>query len=368
MKRVKVENGFKGLVLKNNELVKILDKGVYWLGWNETLYLYDMYDEEIYETPIEMDLLLLNEQFKNSVNVISVNSNEIVLRKEKNKLREVLTEGEFIYWKEGKKFDFQKIDLTDNEVIKSVKINELKNTLLVNYIRVSNVESYEKGLLFIDGEFVKILDAGIYPFWKNASNISVIKIDKRQTQIELAGQEILTKDKATLRVNFFLQYKVTDEIKAVVEIKNYENQLYVLMQFALREYIGLLTLDELLEQKENVGSYINEKFSEKAKSLGVKLINSGIKDIILPGEIKDIMNQVLIAQKTAQANVITRREETASTRSLLNTAKLMEGNEMLFKLKEMEYLEKVADKIGEITVNGGGNTLKQLKEIFSSND
>lgn len=77
------------------------------------------------------------------------------------------------------------------------------------------------------------------------------------------------------------------------------------------------------------------------------------------------MNQVLMAQKKAQANSITRREETAATRSLLNTAKLMEDNEMLFKLKEMEYVEKIADKVGEITVAGNGNVIAQLKEIFS---
>jgi regulator of protease activity HflC (stomatin/prohibitin superfamily) len=96
-------------------------------------------------------------------------------------------------------------------------------------------------------------------------------------------------------------------------------------------------------------------------------MNCGMRDVILTGDMKEIMNQVLIAQKKAQANVITRREETASTRSLLNTAKLMEDNEMLFKLKEMEYVEKIAHKIGEITLSGNGNMVKQLKEIFSVN-
>ena len=80
---------------------------------------------------------------------------------------------------------------------------------------------------------------------------------------------------------------------------------------------------------------------------------------------KQIMNQVLMAQKQAQANVIKRREETAATRGLLNTAKLMEDNEMLYTLKEMEYVEKIADKIGEITVRGDGGMVKQLKEIFA---
>ena len=100
--------------------------------------------------------------------------------------------------------------------------------------------------------------------------------------------------------------------------------------------------------------------------MGVEVINSGLKDIILTGEMKEIMNRVLIAQKQAEANVITRREETASTRSLLNTAKLMEDNSMLFKLKEMEYIEKIAEKINNISVSGGGQIASQLKELFGS--
>lgn len=75
------------------------------------------------------------------------------------------------------------------------------------------------------------------------------------------------------------------------------------------------------------------------------------------------MNTVLVAEKKAQANVITRREEVASTRSLLNTAKLMEENTTLYKLKELEYLERICDKVGNISV-GGGNILNQLKELL----
>ncbi len=149
--------------------------------------------------------------------------------------------------------------------------------------------------------------------------------------------------------------------------KDYEKQLYVAMQLALREYIGTYTLDELLDNKEDISNLVLEATKKVVNKLGVVVIDCGIRDVILPGDMKEIMNQVLLAQKKAQANSITRREETAATRSLLNTAKLMENNEMLFKLKEMEYVEKIADKIGEITVSGNGNMVKQLKDIFTVN-
>lgn len=241
------------------------------------------------------------------------------------------------------------------------------NFELNKYIRLFEVATFEKAILLIDDVYAKTLSGGTYRFWRNDTTIKIAKADMRQLQLEIGGQELLTKDKASVRINFYTQYKVVDIEKALLENKDYEKQLYILLQLALRTYVGGFTLDELLENKENIAAAVFENVSKNTVQLGIKVLNCGMRDVILTGDMKEIMNQVLIAQKKAQANVITRREETASTRSLLNTAKLMEDNEMLFKLKEMEYVEKIADKIGEITVSGNGNMVKQLKEIFAVN-
>jgi regulator of protease activity HflC (stomatin/prohibitin superfamily) len=86
---------------------------------------------------------------------------------------------------------------------------------------------------------------------------------------------------------------------------------------------------------------------------GIKLASVGIKGVILPGEMRDILNRVVEAEKVAQANLIKRREETAATRSLLNTARLMDENPTLLRLKELETLEKVTEKVDKLTVFGG---------------
>jgi regulator of protease activity HflC (stomatin/prohibitin superfamily) len=276
----------------------------------------------------------------------------------------VLLPGRYTYWKGATEFTFVKADLSKVEITEGIDVNTLVRKEVLPYVRVYAVEAYEKGILFIDGKFIRILETGVYYFWKNPIGVAVMKTDLRQQQLEVSGQEILTKDKAALRVSFYTQYKVTDILKALTETKDYEKQLYILMQLALREYIGTLTLDELLEKKEAIATYVLSALKEKTGTLGVEVKDCGVRDIILPGEMKEIMNQVLVAQKKAEANVIMRREETASTRSLLNTAKLMEENAMLFKLKEMEYVEKIADKINSISLSGGNQIVDQLKEIF----
>jgi regulator of protease activity HflC (stomatin/prohibitin superfamily) len=167
-----------------------------------------------------------------------------------------------------------------------------------------------------------------------------------------------------LRLNFFCGYRITDAKKVGLEINDFQKQFHVLLQLALREYIGGLSFDELMEKKSEAGKIITDMIKSEAASFGLETGAAGIKDIILPGEIRDIMNHVLIAEKKAQANVITRREETASTRSLLNTAKLMEENEILLRLKEFEYIERVSEKINQITLSGGGQIMEQLRALF----
>lgn len=189
-------------------------------------------------------------------------------------------------------------------------------------------------------------------------------MDTRQQQMEISGQELLTKDKATLRINFFVRYQVIDIVKALVNNKEFDKQLYIIMQLAIRAFVSSFTLDELLTRKETISKEIVAQVTAKINDLGLAVADAGIRDIILPGDMKEIMNQVLVAEKKAQANSIMRREETAAMRSMLNTAKLMEDNEMLWKLKEMEYVEKIADRIGQITISGSGNIIGQLKEIF----
>jgi len=277
--------------------------------------------------------------------------------------QKVLTPGIYAYWKSAVRYEAVKANINKIEITENID-RDLLEKQLSGYVRTYKVESYEKALLFIDGQPQGELLPGIYYWWKNAITINVAKVDTRQLQVEINGQEILTKDKANLRINAWAQYKVTDVETALLKNAAYDKQLYVSAQQALREYVAAFAFDELLDKKDSIAPVVLEQINKAAKSLGVQVTGFGIRDIILPGDVREIMNQVLVAEKKAQANSITRREETASTRSLLNTARLMEENAMLWKLKEMEYVEKIADKISNISVSGNGVLIDQLKQIF----
>lgn len=362
MKRVIIKSGFVGLLIRKGKLNKVLNEGGYWVFTSDELYTYDL--SKPFNPTIELNVLLKNNDLYQMLDVIEVKDNEIALQYVNGNFKYVLKPGRYAFWKGITEFKSVLADVSTIIISENIEKNLYQTPELASFIRIVSVEPYEKALLYIDEKFDKVLEPGEYYFWKNQIKIKVAKADLRTQQMEVSGQEILSRDKASLRINFFAQYKVVDIVKALSENNDYSKQLYILMQLALREFIGTKDLDELLENKESIAGFVLGKLQKNAADLGVLVKDCGVKDIILPGDVKEIMHQVLVAQKKAQANVITRREETASTRSLLNTAKLLEENEMLFKLKEMEYVEKIADKINTISLSGGNQLLEQMKQLF----
>ena len=363
MRKVKVNAYEIGLVFRNGAYQRMLKEGTYWFWKKENIKLYSL--TEPFIAPVELNILLQDIEAAEALIVIELKENEIVLQYENGLLNRVLTAGRYAYWKGPVKYDFVRADIGKIQITEPIDRVTLLNKLVSPYVRSISVESFEKAILFIDGKYSGELNSGVYYWWRNNIGIHVGKVDTRQLQLEINGQEILTKDKAALRINAWAQYKVVNIQDALLKNKEYDKQLYVAFQLALREYVAGFNFDELLDKKESIVPFVLENVKAKAEVLGVEVKNFGIRDIILPGDVKEIMNQVLVAEKKAQANTIMRREETASTRSLLNTAKLMEDNAMLWKLKEMEYVEKIADKISSISVGGNGKLIEQLKDIFA---
>jgi regulator of protease activity HflC (stomatin/prohibitin superfamily) len=216
----------------------------------------------------------------------------------------------------------------------------------------------------VDGALVRELAPGLHAFWKFNRTIAVVLVDLRVRALDIGGQEILTKDKVSLRINLTANYQFTDALKAAKAAKDPLDFLYKELQFGLRAAVGTRTLDALLEEKGAVDQEVFADVRDKFAEIGIEVRGIGVKDIILPGDMKEILGKVVEAEKVAQANVIRRREETNATRSLLNTAKVMEDNPVALRLKELETLEKVTEKVGNISVYGGlDGVLDQLVRI-----
>lgn len=365
MKKIIINENQRGFLFKNGKYVKMLTAGKYHTyGGREIEVVY--LDQPIFSAKCTLETILSDNAVAGAVSVIEVADQELALHFVNGKYASVLPHGKYAFWSVIDKHDYKIVDISTPEVSCDVPEYIFSKIPAAYYTKIEVLE-YQKARLFFNQKFVKILDAGTYYFWKNGVKVDVSYVDTRLTQMDITGQEILTQDKVSLRINFVCNYRVTDYVKIMTEIDDFAEQMHVAAQLALREYVGKYKLDEILENKAQMSEFIFKKLKEKEGELFVEITDAGVKDIILPGEIREIMNTVLIAEKRAQANVITRREEVASTRSLLNTAKLMDENQTLYKLKELEYVERICENVGNINLNGNSDILTQLTDILRGN-
>ena len=261
------------------------------------------------------------------------------------------------FWTVGTKVEVERVDVRTHLRVAPQLRARLANLAAMQVAQlVCDVEvgAHEAALLFVDGAFIERLAPGRHAFWRADRKVKVVTFDQRPQPLEISAQEILTKDRVGVRLTMTAFWRVVDPEKAAANATDLSVALYRLVQFALREASATRTLDEILSGRDRIDAEVRDFVSARAGDLGVAVTELGLKDVILPGDVRDLVNKVVEAERTAKANLIRRQEETAATRSLLNTAKLMEDNPLLLRLKELESLEKLVEKVGRIDLSTGG--------------
>ncbi|MDE6731637.1 MAG: slipin family protein [Oscillospiraceae bacterium] len=366
--KVIINNNQKGLLFKNGILVDFLGAGKYRAGGSKTIEILPL-DEEISSNSATLAQILTKviDRYKSDdlTSEVTVKNGEVALHYVDGVFIEALTAGRHAFWKEAGAHEFKIYSTTEPKITDIPAAVAAR--LGAGFVLDVNIPAECKAIVYYDGKPAEYLDAGRYFYWNGAVKVTTATYSMRVQQLDINGQEILTKDKVGVRVNFTANWKITDHKKLAEAYPNITQTLYTAAQLALRDYLGGKTMDELLADRENIGNEILAELKKRTADMFVEIISAGIKDVILPGEISAIMNSVLAAEKRAQANVITRREEVASTRSLLNTAKLMDENATLRRLKELEYIEKICENVGEITVDARSSLLSQLANIIGNN-
>jgi len=262
-----------------------------------------------------------------------------------------------VYWREAGPWEVERFDVNETLSLPEGLAKRLVTAGVSNDFSATEVAEGHVGLLTVDGVFMGQLRPGTHAFWKLGRHVAVKQIDTRWRSRDVTGHEILTKDRVSIRVNLMATYRVTDPERAVTAVKDFDEALHRAIALAFRKTLGALTLDQLLAEKGVVDKSAGAAVRAEMAGIGIELGEIALKDVILPGEMRDILNRVVAAEKEAEANVIRRREETNATRALLNTAKVMADNPVMLRLKELEALEIIAGKVERLTVHNGAQGL-----------
>lgn len=361
MKKITIRKGQLGLVSHNGDYQRVLEAGEHRLPWFKTpdVLVVNTDGSEVPEALATYLRRFQPEWVAHYCLAVDLNDTEAGALYINDILHEILPPAtRRLYWRADEALALVRLDTRQvqvpTEIMNAVLQPRRSGTVKGREAMLTvQVPAWHVGVLKIDGETQSLLPPGLTAYWKVNHLIDAETVDTRLQALEVSGQEILTKDKVNLRLNLAANWRYHDVLQAFGQLTKPVEHLYRELQFALREAVGTRTLDALLEDKQVIDDVVSTQVKKRVAPFGIEVASLGVKDIVLPGDMKTILSQLVEAEKSAQANVIRRREETAATRSLLNTAKVMENNPVALRLKELETLERVAERIDKISVFGG---------------
>ena len=350
LKRYKIRSYEMGLYFRDGEFKGLLAPGKHWFVDPLLKVRVEVVSQrQPWLTHEKLDMIAKSGALKDRAVVLDLKDYERGLVWIEGRFSHVLPAGLYAYWTGQKAVKVEVIDARkvrfEHPDLKVI----VRSPAADRVLDICTVARHAVGVLFIDGQFVETLPPGSYAFWKGQSDSRVVEVDTRETMVDVGGQDIMTADKVTLRLNAVVTYRVVDARKAVTATDDVRQALYRETQLVLRAIVGVRELDLFLTDKDAVASDIESAVRGRAAELGLEIASVGIRDVILPGDMKDLMNKVTEAKKAAEANLIARREETAAVRSQANTAKLLADNPALMRLRELEVLEKIATA-GELKI------------------
>ncbi|UCF34225.1 MAG: slipin family protein [Phycisphaerales bacterium] len=366
---VRIRKFERGLWFRHGDFVGLLGTGKYrfwsrlWSDvWDEIRIVNTLATR--FEHPL-LDVLIKDEHLWDALQIVDLTDNERALIWKDGRLAYIVGPGRHAFWREPAEIRVETFDVNEfrftHDKIEAVAAHPEASKHFIGL----EVEAHEDALLFRNGELADKLGQGKYLFWKGAGRITWKAVDRREQVADVAGQEIMTNDKVTLRVNLIVTHQVIDPVKAVTVVSDYVQALYREAQLVLRAAVGTRALDALLSDKEAVGSEVRDALTKRAGEFGLVIRSVGLRDIILPGDMKAILNEVIAAEKQAQANLIKRREETAAARSQANTARLLAENPTLARIKELEMLQEVLAGTKATFVLGPTDIADQVRGLIT---
>lgn len=214
---------------------------------------------------------------------------------------------------------------------------------------------------YVDGRLDEVLGPGRHAAWTTLAKVDLPVLDVRERVLAVTGQEVMTRDRVSLRLNLSATFRVADPARLATVARDADEVLYLAVQMAAREAVTSRTLDAMLEDRDSLAVEVFEQVSKRAEAVGLEVSHVGLRDVILPGDMKVLLNQVIEAKKKAEANVILRREEAAATRAMAQTAQLLAEQPTLARLKELEAYKELAGSVGQVHLVLGEQILSRLE-------
>jgi regulator of protease activity HflC (stomatin/prohibitin superfamily) len=213
---------------------------------------------------------------------------------------------------------------------------------------VKQVDQYERGIVFTMGKYARTWQPGwhiLVPIFQKLT-----KVDVRVKAVDVPNQEAITKDNIPVTINAVIYFKVADASKAVIEVEDFFNAVSQLAQTTMRNAVGEVTLDDLLQKKQQVSEGIKQAVDNVSETWGIDVQSMELKDIVLPESLKRTIAKVAEAQREKQAVIINSEGEVGAAQNMAEAARLLASVPGALHLRTLQSINDLSSDQSNTTV------------------
>lgn len=220
--------------------------------------------------------------------------------------------------------------------------------VIVLVILIKQVNEYERGVMFTLGKYSGTKQPG----WRLVIPVfqAMKKVDIRVKAVDVPDQEAITKDNISVQINAVIYYKVTEADKAVIKVENFYFATSQLAQTTMRNIVGEVTLDHLLQNRDEVSEKIQKIVEAATDPWGITVENMELKDIVLPENMKRTIAKEAEAERERRAVIIKAEGEVQAADNMAKAAKTLATAHGALHLRTLQSINDLSSDQSNTTI------------------
>jgi regulator of protease activity HflC (stomatin/prohibitin superfamily) len=220
--------------------------------------------------------------------------------------------------------------------------------VVILLISIKQVNQYERGVVFTLGRFTSIKEPG----WRVVVPVfqSMQKVDIRVKAVDVPDQEAITKDNIPVRINAVVYYKIVETSKAILEVENFYWATSQIAQTTMRNAVGEVTLDELLQNRAEIAKKIKEQVDATTDPWGIDVEALELKDVVIPEDLKRTISKEAEAEREKRAVIIKAEGEKIAAENLSKAANTLAQNKGALHLRTLQSINDISSDQSNTTI------------------
>ncbi len=213
---------------------------------------------------------------------------------------------------------------------------------------IRQINQYERGVMYMFGKYHSTKDPG----WRIVLPViqSMSKVDIRTKTVDVPEQEAITKDNIPVGINAVIYYKILHAEKAILEVENFYYAIMQLAQVTMRNMVGQYSLDDILKNREEVSTVIQQAVDKATEPWGIQVVNLDLKDIIIPADLKRTIAKAAEAERERRAVIIQAEGEVMAAENISKAARMLSEAPGALHLRTLQSINDLSSDQSNTTV------------------